>query len=371
MHEKVNNWIDVIERVLNLIRPKAYNAIAKAVVFTGIGLLIESQVNFVHVLAVALFEEYIGKSEILRIVLNASNDPTIGFSLISVGMVYHIAMTLGKDYVETKKKAQPEYPSLRCDLLNGDKEKLDSNFFIRGKLVSLPSQDEIPSYKQASPDYNDPIFGDIYRMASLHSSLSGATKNKELFRERAKVLSKWAGAELLHMRVHNESSILASGVSIQLKIPRHKGLYLSMPGLIPDTPKEENDPLEYLITPRYHTPEALNPKALSFHSDSRHYHASWNVMRIQASTEELTVDGLLIKTDKPVEIECTIYCDELPEPIVTKYTANPPSEMVDISVAQLTQKELYDELCENLIMDGYESRVLQSMYEAYQMEETT
>lgn len=72
MYEKVNRWLDIAERIINLIRPTAYNTIAKTVVLTGIGLIVESQVNFLHAIVVALFEEYIGKSEILRSVLDVS-----------------------------------------------------------------------------------------------------------------------------------------------------------------------------------------------------------------------------------------------------------------------------------------------------------
>lgn len=64
--------IDLFERVINLLRPQAYNTIARLVVGTGLLLLAESQVNFVHALIVALYETYIERSELLRNVLNAS-----------------------------------------------------------------------------------------------------------------------------------------------------------------------------------------------------------------------------------------------------------------------------------------------------------
>ncbi|MGE6473183.1 hypothetical protein [Serratia proteamaculans] len=178
MHAKVNDWIDIVERILNLIRPKAYNTIAKAVVLTGIGLIVESQVNFLHAVVVALFEEYIGKSEILRSVLNASSDHTVGVLLVLTGMVYHIAVTLGKEFIETKKAELPKYPVLSCFLHNGDKEKLDSEFTIRGQLVSLPDRDSIPD--QEEPKFDESILGhhaSIYRTMQASGNWYGAPRN--------------------------------------------------------------------------------------------------------------------------------------------------------------------------------------------------
>ncbi|WP_353243083.1 hypothetical protein [Providencia sp.] len=81
MSDKVNHWIDIAERVINIIRPKTYNTIAKVTVLMGLGLISESQINFIHAIVAAFFEEYIGKSEILRAVLAVSDSPTAGFFL--------------------------------------------------------------------------------------------------------------------------------------------------------------------------------------------------------------------------------------------------------------------------------------------------
>lgn len=368
MHEQASKWVDLLERVMNLIRPKAYNMMAKLVIGAGLVQIAESQAKIVHAFVIALFEEYIGKSEILRSFLNATSDPTVGLILVLGGLGYHLIVTLGKDYIDTRKAELPKSPLLNCLLLNGDKEELNAEFTIRGSRVNLPNKDDIPDHKEVEPDYEHPIFGDIHRMTAMHSSILGKRKNTELFRERAKVLSQWAGAELLYLNITNDSSVLASGVSIKLEIPRHKGLSVTMPGRIPDMPKEEIEDFNHLI-PRYTAPEPINLKAISLNSDSRFYHVSWSVSKMQAQTEEISTDCILLKTDKLVEIECTIFCDELPEPITTKYTVHPTIETVNISVAQLIDEGSYNKLSDELIMDSYETRMFQSWYAEHEMEE--
>ncbi|MBY7733043.1 hypothetical protein JHW46_22115 [Vibrio splendidus] len=372
MQEKVNGWLDIAERILNLIRPKAYNTIAKAVVLSGLGLLVESQVNFLHAVVVALFEEYIGKSEILRSVLNASSDPTVGVALVITGMVYHLAVTLGKDFVETKKAELPKYPALSCFLLNGDKEKLDSEFTIRGQLVSLPDRDSIPD--QEEPTFDESILGhhaSIYRtMQSIQRSHHfGDQLNSSLYRERADVLREWAGAEILYLNISNDSRILASGVSVVLTIPRHKGLSIKVPdNKYPPEPKakrEYNDRFSH-ITPSFHNISRPDLRVLS---DANNYYIKWKVDRLQAQTELEADECVLVKTDKPIAIQCTIFCDELPEPTKATFKVNPPQSTAIVSINELSDKPYYETLRDKLIMEGYVPRVFEEMVKEYEMKE--
>jgi len=357
MHEQVSKWIDLLEKIINLIRPKAYNTIARWVISVGLVQIAESQVKIVHAFVIALFEEYVGKSEILRSFLSATSDPSTGLTLVLGGLGYHLIVTLGKDYIDTRNAELPKFPLLNCRLLNGDKKKLETEFTIRGGRVNLPNNDDIPDYKEQESDYEY-----TNRMPAMRNSILGKRKNTELFRERAKVLSEWAGAELLYLNIANESSVLASGVSIKLEIPRHKGLSVTMPGQIPDTPKED---IHHLI----YTPKPIDLKEISINADSRFYHISWRVSKLQAQTEKTSTDSILIKTDKTVEIECTVFCDELPEPIRTKYTVHPTLETVDINVKQLMGKDLYNEISDKLIMDNYKTRVVKSWHEQYKMDD--
>lgn len=362
MHEQASRWVDLLERLVNLIRPKAYNTIAKLVVGIGLLQITESYTKIVHAFVIALFEENIGKSEVLRSFLSATSDPTAGLILVIVGLAYHLVVTLGKDYIDTRKSELPKFPVFSCFLLNGDKKQLSTEFTIRGCRVNLPHKDDIPDHKDIVPDYNDPIFGSIYRTRAMYGSILSKRKNEDLFRERAKLLFDWAGAELLYLNIANDSSVLASGVSVKLSIPRQKGVYLSMLGDLPDFPKEETDyfvsgsTLDNLL-------KARGPKVISISSDAHHYHVSWSVFKMQAKTEQISKDAFLLKTDKPVEIECVIFCDELPEPITKTYVAYPASDLIDINLDQLVGKESYFEICNKLIMDGYMVRRFESLYE--------
>ncbi|MEZ9297675.1 hypothetical protein AB4168_04135 [Vibrio splendidus] len=367
MHEQASKWVDLLEKVIKLIRPKAYNAIARWVIGVGLLQIAESQAKIAHAFVIALFEEYVGKSEILHSFLNATSDPTTGLILVLGGLGYHLVVTLGKDYIDTRKAELPKFPLLNSLLLNGDKEELEVIFTIRGGRVNLPNKDDIPDYKEEEPDYEHPIFGNVHRMAAMHNSILGKRKNTELFRERAKVLSEWGGAELLYLNITNDSSVLASGVSIKLEIPRHKGLSVTMPGQMPDTPKEEINDFNHLI-PHNPTLKPIDLKAVSLNADSCFYHISWSVSKMQAQTEETSTDCILLKTAKTVEIKCTIFCDELPEPITTKYTVHPTPETVDINVGQLIDKGSFNEISDKLIMDGYKTRVVKSWCEQYEMD---
>lgn len=367
MHDKLSKWVDLFERIVNLIRIKAYNTIAKLVIGTGLVQIAESQVKIFHALVIALFEEYIGKSDILRSFLSATSDPSIGLVLVVGGLIYHLIVTLGKDYIDTRKAELPKYPLLQCRLLNGNKEELSRKFTIRGKFVNLPYKEDIPDYKDVEPNYDDPLLGQIHRMTAMYNSPFGNSKNEHLYRERANLLDEWAGAELLYLNVINDSSVLASGVSIKLTIPRHKGLFISMPGRLPKNPQEEIESIG-LITPHFHSQKIIDLKAISVESDSCNYYVSWSVMKIQAQTVETSTGCILLKSDKPVEIECVIYCDELPEPVTSTFIAIPPSETVGVSVEQLIDKESFSEVSYQVIMDGYELKEALAIYEEYEME---
>ncbi|MGF1888221.1 hypothetical protein L4D13_19030 [Photobacterium profundum] len=367
MHNKVNQWLDIAERVFNLIRPKAYNTIAKAVVFTGIGLLVESHFNFIHSLIVALFEEYIGKSEFLRSVLDTDTDKTIGIILITLGMLYHISMTLGKDYIDTKKAELPKFPSLSCLLLNGDKKELDSEFTIRGSLITLPNRESIPNNAQEIPEYNNTHMSAMIAAIQIQGFVS--QKNRDLFRERAEILKQWSGAELLHLKIENNGSILANCVSVKLQIPRDKGVLINDLSInIPEDPKEtidHNDRFSGILDLHEH-PMTLDD--LSVHSDADFFTVYWRVNSLQAQTEKTANNYLLLKTNKSTVIECTIFCDELPEPIVSTYIVNPPPQTLNVTIEDLKDSERYIKLCDKCIMEGHEERAVKEWMREYEVE---
>ncbi|MCA2417960.1 hypothetical protein, partial [Vibrio chemaguriensis] len=81
-------------------------------------------------------------------------------------------------------------------------------------------------------------------------------------------------------------------------------------------------------------------------------------------------DGyVLIKTDKPLETQCTIFCDELPQPTKTTFKSNPPLGTAIVSVDELSDESYYTSLRDKLIMDGYVIRVFEEMLNEYELED--
>ncbi|WP_335901693.1 hypothetical protein [Shewanella algae] len=359
MHEKVNRWLDIAERILNLIRPKAYNTIAKVVVITGITLIVESKVKIIHGVYVALFEEYIGKNDFLRSIVESSSDPSTGIALVVIGMFYHIIVTLGKDIVETKKAELPKYPTLDFFFLNGDKKKLESEFMIRGKLAYLPDNQDIPDQKKATLNRAisfDPSLEQTVRF--IECTQSTKHLNLNFYRQRATLLRKWAGAELLYLNISNTSKVLASGVTVELEMPRQNGLSITIPeDVIPQKPEPRVE-LTSLIGKIQSIEELrFNPVPdLEIFSDTRTFKVKWRVNRLQANTSLEAKECLLLKTENPVDIQCTIFCDELPAPMKSVFKVHPPKDRVTISTDELSLDDHYDSLCNNHIMDGYIER---------------
>lgn len=358
MHEKVNRWLDIAERILNLIRPKAYNTIAKVVVITGITLIVESKVKIIHGVYVALFEEYIGKNDFLRSIVESSSDPSTGIVLVVIGMFYHIIVTLGKDIVEIKKAELPKYPNLDFFFLNGDKKKLESEFMIRGKLAYLPDNQDIPDQEEAT--FNSPASFNLsldQTVRLIQSIESTKHLNLDFYRQRATLLRRWAGAELLYLKISNTSKVLASGVTVELEIPRQNGLSITIPeDVIPQQPEPKKDFGYISRTLRSDILKRTSILDFEIFSDTRTFKVKWRVNRLQANTSLEAKECILLKTENPVDIQCTIFCDELPEPMKSVFKVHPPKDKVTISTDELFLDDHYDSLCKNHIMDGYIER---------------
>ncbi|MCG6305234.1 hypothetical protein K6U21_13770, partial [Vibrio vulnificus] len=59
---------------------------------------------------------------------------------------------------------------------------------------------------------------------------------------------------------------------------------------------------------------------------------------------------------------------ELPEPTKTMFIANPPSEAVIVSIDELSEEFYYEPLRDQLIMNGYITRVVEEMVKEYELE---
>ncbi len=118
--------------------------------------------------------------------------------------------------------------------------------------------------------------------------------------------------------------------------------------------------------PSYHN---VSIPDLRVSSDAKNYYIKWRVNRLQAQTELEADEYVLMKTDKPIDIQCTIFCDELPEPTQTIFKANPPQGTAIVSIDELSDESCYAALRDKLIMDGYVPRVFEEMMKEYEMEE--
>jgi len=359
MSSKGNQLVGWLVQLLIALRPRTYNRITTSVVLSGLLLVWESQVKLAHAAIVVVVEKFIGESELLRTVLTSTSDTFIGMSLIGMGLLYHLVA----EYLQSKKAPLPAVPSLSCHLLNGDKESLDTEFTIRGKLALLPPANEIPDQKDSLATDARSIIGQAMR-AHLYS---GQQTNTNLYRERADMLNDWAGAELIYLTVQNEGKVLATGVSVQLSVPRSSGVLVRPNSdITPPIPKTKFNRHENLLSLKelnLQTP-ARNELTLTVEGNRRVIH--WQLQNLQARTSIPSEEAILIKTNEPIEVECTIFCDELPEPLVKTFHVNPPSEEVKVYLSQLKNEERYNALCDELIMDGYIDRIyakLASMHE--------
>ena len=171
------------------------------------------------------------------------------------------------------------------------------------------------------------------------------------------------GAEILYLNISNDSRILASGGSVELTIPRHKGLSIKVPdNKYPPEPKsvrKYDDRFSHIL-PSYHN---VSIPDLRVSSDAKNYYIKWRVNRLQAQTELEADEYVLMKTDKPIDIQCTIFCDELPEPTQTTLKANPPQGTAIVSIDELSDDSYYAALRNKIIMDGYVPRVFEEMME--------
>lgn len=350
MSSKGNKIVAWLVQLLIALRPSTYNLITRILVLSGLTLVLESQVKLVHAGIVVVVEMFIGESELLRSVLTSTSDTLIGMSLIAMGLIYHLTA----EYLQSKKAPLPAVPSLSCHLLNGDKESLDTEFTIRGKLALLPPSDEIPDQEDSLPADDSSIIGQALRTHLF----SGQQVNTQLYRERSDVLNEWAGAELIYLVLENAGKVLATGVSVQLSVPRLQGLLIKTDSDIPPpVPMKTFNRYENLLNSAVLNQGVIDWDGLTLTVERDRRVIHWQVGKLQAGTSITSDEAILIKTDKSIDIECTIFCDELPEPIVKTFHVSPPSEEVKVYVSQLKNEEEYDALCDELIMDGYIDRI--------------
>ncbi|MFH0257050.1 hypothetical protein ACGRL8_08360 [Vibrio rumoiensis] len=339
MSKKILQWLDILKKLINIIRPKAYNTITRIVIGTGLLQITESQVKILHAFAIALFEEYIAKSEILREFLNATSDPTTGLILVAMGLIYHLVAYLGKDFIDAVKAKQPKIPELKLHFLNGDKEPLNSEFMIRGQLANILDRESIPDNTDEDEISNlEGEFGymqkQILQMQRL-SSPFGQRKNKDQYRERANVIDKWAGAELLYFSLKNHSSILVNDITIQLNIPRNSSR-VSIEGNTLPQPRDLINIIDLTYPPIINEPKQIKLyDNIEISHTSKDFVVSWKARKLHGEATVESSECFLIQVREEISIECTIYCDELPKPYITTFEVKPPQKSSNVDLEEL------------------------------------
>jgi hypothetical protein len=144
-NKKIEKWVALVERVIALFRPKFHNAITKVVILFGLTLSVESQVNILEAFAVASYETLFGPSEYLRSLFKGSSNPWIGATFVCIALVYNAVVTVGFELIQNYKNALPKYPKVEFELLNGDADIINDNYFLRG-MRCTHSIDEIPDF---------------------------------------------------------------------------------------------------------------------------------------------------------------------------------------------------------------------------------
>ncbi|WP_333005486.1 hypothetical protein [Vibrio coralliilyticus] len=360
MLEKVNGWLDIAERIFNLIRPKAYNTIAKTVVFTGIALIVESQVNFLHALVVALFEEYIGKSEILRSVLDVSSDPTIGVVLVVTGMVYHLVAALGKDFIDTKKAELPKYPIFEFFFdTQLNESQSNGEIYLDGPDYTFEQWQNIPDYEEPSKEPNEEseMSRTLRELTNSVPTLYPGQRqhkvrvNKKLYSDRAELLKEWLGYEPLKLSLYNDGEVLANGVKVQLTIPKDKGVSIKERGSeLPKRPVKYYSTMPHFVAVRDEFKSILSHQAkVRLYEEDDHYKIIWDKEPQQAGVVSTAGKDLLFKISNPVEVECTIFCDELTRPANLTITLFPAQKSKSLELDDITNDEKFEELYSKIV----------------------
>lgn len=354
MHEKINHWLDIVVRIINLIRPKTYNTIAKLVVYTGIGLIIESQVNFVHALVVALFEEYIGKSEILRSVLNVSSDPTVGVLLVITGMIYHLVVTLGKDFIDTKKAELPKYPIFEFYFgTQANKDQSGGEVYLDGPNYTFEQLKDIPEYEEPTVELSEEseMLISLRKIANSSPVLFNQRQyevrvNSRFYSQRVEILEEWLGYEPLKLRLYNDGEILANGVQVQITIPKGKGISIKERGIhLPERPQKRYSTAPFFRATRDQFRGLISYQAkVRLTEKDEHYKISWDTESLQAGVVSTAGKDLIFKISRPVEVEYTVFCDELTRPAKLTLTLHPAKVLKPLNLDDIMDDNKFEEL---------------------------
>lgn len=356
-------WLDRLDRLLTILRPKAYNVIAKTVIALGVALVVESQTNIVQAIVVALYESLFGYSEFLRGLIGGSTNPWVGIFLIVSGLVYHYLVTIGKEQIELRLSQAPKIPDFDLQILNADLQAYDNNIInLRGSIAIVPDDKEIPDFEL---NYNVPNMEGI---SNVLNALGNMERNSAYYKKRAELLKIWGGSELITLKLTNNSENLVSGVEVEARLPRIKGVNADNTQIdFPVLPSKETINRFGTLAPIVpHTPVHYDVK--SDHTDNE-YCFIWSVGHIQANTSRTSDVYIFLRSEISIDLELTICCDQLPAPITEVYRVEIFGDPINVSIDDLkSSKKEFDHLVSKCVMDGYIHRKAKKKLERYEHE---
>lgn len=284
-----------------LLWPKSQNVIARTLIFAGIVLVVESNMSLLLAILLLVVENFGGNIEKTReIITEISGNPYHGFTLILFGLLYHLTF----QYLDGKKERTSGAPLIELDICAPDglvhsKKKIP----MRGVLTEIPILKDIPLYQPTAFNLN----GKIY---SLPFTSDGRQPNSDFYKDRAKFLKTWGGAEVLTLRLVNDSPYLAHNVSLELTIPRIEGVSSdNIESSLPKLPSETNN---------HHFLGGFPPRNFEYDIKSSHtadhFIYTWAVGDIQANTQVEANTYLYIRAESDLNLEIAIYCDEFSKP---------------------------------------------------------
>lgn len=373
--ENIDKWLDRIERVITLIKPRFHNAITKIVVIFGLALSVEHQVNIFEAMAVVIFESFFGSSEFLRSLFATSTNVWVGVVFVIFGLIYNAIVTVGLELVEKYKASIPTEPELKFSLINADGEVVTDSYQMRG-AICFHNMSDIPENTAYSEYYSDKIRGEFVnvgvgqKVLMRPSSLFDPKVNKEFYRDRAKFLQIWGGAEIFYMKIVNSGSVIARNVRVELVIPKLPKLSASNENdLKPELPSQEHESI--LNKPRNVGGE-IPIYDIKLADTSGEYFFEWGLGDVQAKESKTSTTDIFFRTESECQINVKVYCDEISKPIELTYTICATNRTYEVTLPLLMSK--YKEFVDNideLIMDGYMGRDRKKLMRECQSKEET
>lgn len=357
-------WLDRLDRLLNIIRPKAYNVIAKTVIGLGVAFVAESQLNIIQAVVIAGYESLFGYSEVLRNFIEGGSNPWIGLFLIVIGLIYHYFMTVGKERIDLLLSEIPKKPVLSLELMSADLEQYkDNSISLRGYIVNSPPEDDIPEYKV---NYNLP---NMEGFSSILNTFGNMKLNPSFYKERGEFLKIWGGSELISLKITNLTPVLATGVKVEVTLPRIKGVSAdNTKNDFPLLPSEQTDNEFGMLTSLSH-PHQTIPYDIKHAHNEREYCFVWDANDIQANTRCISDTYLFLRSEVSFDIEFKIFCDQFESPVSEIYRVSRNSQSLTISLYELmTENEVFNQLVDRCVMDGYIKRVVEKKLKEYEHE---